>query len=234
MDTGCIFRFQWAHWPWWLAGAVVGLWLVPLARSIPRKVLRRARVSVHAWQGPGGGIVSTVPPVRRIWVPLTNAALWACAACSAGGTLSWSALADACLSSTLLLLALIDWDTTMLPDLVVLPLAAAGLVASHAGLTPHTLLEAAASAVVVPGIMGGLALVFRRFSGQCGIGGGDLKLLGALAAWWGAADVLYVLVLASMVTVAWYLSWRLFNGSSARAEWPFGPAIAVAALAWHL
>ena len=33
----------WAHWPWWLAGASVGLWLVPLARIIPRKVLQRAK-----------------------------------------------------------------------------------------------------------------------------------------------------------------------------------------------
>ena len=224
----------WAHWPWWLAGALLGLWLVPLARIIPYKVLHCAKASLHAWQGPGGGLEQPIPLARRIWVPAVNACLWAYAAATASHPAFWAALLGAILASTLVLLALIDWDTTLLPDWVVLPLGIAGLVSSYAGLTPHSLLASAASAAVVLGLLGGFAMLFQRIRGKSGIGGGDLKLLAALATWWGVIGVLYVVVWASMGTVVWNLVWRRFKGFSPQGEWPFGPAIVVAALLWGL
>ena len=232
MNLSYMLRVLWVHWPWWLAGAWVGLWLVPLARIIPHKVLLCARAPLHEWHGPGGGLEQPVPLARRLWVPVVNASLWACAATFASYTAFWAAFPGAGLASTLLLLALIDWDTTMLPDLVVLPIGLAGLFSSYAGFTPHNLFASAASAVVVLILMGVPAWVFQRIKGERGIGGGDLKLLAALATWWGVVSVLYVVLWASLVTVVWYLVWRRFKGFSPEAEWPFGPAIAVAALVW--
>jgi leader peptidase (prepilin peptidase)/N-methyltransferase len=223
-----------AHWQWCLAGALVGLWLVPLARIIPRKVLQLADAPLHEWQGPGGGLEQPIPPARHIWVPVINTILWACAAEATSHQEFWATLLWSGLASALVLLALIDWDTTLLPDWVVLPLGAAGLGSSYAGLTPHSLIVSAESAAVMLGLLGGLAWVFQRFKGESGIGGGDLKLLAALAAWCGVVGVLYVLLWASVVTVVWYLVWRRFKGLSQEAEWPFGPAIVVAALAWVL
>ena len=234
MSLSNLLRVLWAHWPWLLAGAWVGLWLVPLARIIPRKVLLCAQAPLHAWQGPGGGLEQPIPPARRLWVPLLNAGLWAYAADTASHPAFWAALPGACLASSLVLLALIDWDTTLLPDWVVLPLGVAGLAASYAGYTPHSLLEGAASAAVVLGLLGGLAWAFQRIKGDSGLGGGDLKLLAALATWWGLVGVLYVVLWASVATVAWYLVWRRFKGLDRQAEWPFGPAIALAALLWGL
>jgi leader peptidase (prepilin peptidase)/N-methyltransferase len=217
-----------------LAGALVGLWLVPLARIIPRKVLQCAKAPLHEWQGPGGGLEQPIPLVRRIWVPVVNASLWSYAADTASHSAFWAALLWASLASTLVLLALIDWDSTLLPDWVVLPLGVAGLVSSYAGFTPHNMLAGAASSAVVLGLMGGLAWVFQRIKGESGIGGGDLKLLAALATWWGVVGVLYIVLWASVVNVVWYLVWRRFKGLSPQAEWPFGPAITVAALVWGL
>ncbi|NTV01973.1 MAG: prepilin peptidase [Chlorobiaceae bacterium] len=227
-------RILWVSWPWWLAGAWVGLWLVPLARIIPLKVLQRAKAPLHAWKGPGGGLAQPVPLFRRIWVPVLNAIVWAFVANTASHPAFWAELPRAGLASTLVLLALIDWDTTMLPDRVVLPLGVAGLFSSYAGFTPHSLSVSAASAAVVLGLLGGLAWVFKRIKGDSGIGGGDLKLLAALATWWGAVGVLYVVLWASLGSVAWYFVWRRFKGLERQAEWPFGPAIAVAALVWCL
>jgi len=229
-----ILHILWAHWPWWLAGAWVGLWLVPLARIIPRKVLQGAQTSLHEWQGPGVGLGQSIPLARRIWVPVVNASLWAYAAVAASHQVFWTTLPGACLASTLLLLAIIDWDTTLLPDLLVFPLGLVGLAASYAGVTPHTLLASAASAAVVPGLLGGLAWVFQRIKGESGIGGGDIKLLAALATWWGVVGVLYIMLWAGLGTVAWYLVWHRFKGLAPQAEWPFGPAIVVAALVWGL
>ena len=230
MSITYLLRLLWAHWPWWLAGAWVGLWLVPLARIIPRKVLKCAQAPYNAWQGPGGGLEQPIPLARRLWVPVVNASLWYYAADTASHSAFWAALLWASLASTLVLLALIDWDTTMLPDWVVLPLGVAGLASSYAGFTPQSLLVSAASAAVVLGLMGGLAWVFRRIKGESGIGSGDLKLLTALATWWGVIGVLYVILWASVGTMVWYLVWRRFKGLSRQAEWPFGPAIVVAAL----
>jgi len=143
-------------------------------------------------------------------------------------------LSGAGLASTLVLLALIDWDTTMLPDWVVLPLGGMGLVCSYAGFTPNSLLVSAVSAALVLGLLGGLGWLFQRIKGVSGIGGGDLKLLAALSTWWGLLDVFYVVLWASVITVLWYFLWRRFKGLSSEAEWPFGPAIVVAALAWSL
>ncbi len=222
----------WAHWPWLIAGAFIGFWLVPLARIIPRKVLHHAQASMEDWVGPGGGLDRPVPPARRIWVQLINAVLWASAAVS--HTVFPAMLLWAILASALVLLALIDWDTTMLPDWIVLPTGLAGLVGSYAGFTSQNLLFSALSAACVLFVLGGLALLFLRIRGTSGIGGGDLKLLAALAAWWGVLGVFYIVWWASIGTVIWNLLWRRFKGLSPEAEWPFGPAIVVAALLWGL
>ncbi len=225
----------WVHWQWWLVGGLVGLWLVPLGRIIPRNVLQQcAQAPLHAWQGPGGGLDQPIPLSRRIWVPIVNASLWAYAADIASHPSFWAALLWASLFSTLVLLALIDWDTTLLPDWLVLPLLVSGLCSSYASLTSHSLLVSAASAALVLCLMGGLGWVFKRIKGESGIGGGDLKLLAAIAAWWGVIGVLYVVLWASVLTVVWYVVWRRFKGLGPHAEWPFGPAIVVAALLWGL
>jgi len=219
------------RWPWCLSGALAGLWLAPLASIIPRQVLQRAQASLHEWQGPGGGAEQPVARSRRIWVPLLNALLWAAAASHQS---FWGALLWAVLASALLSLALMDWDCTLLPDWIVLPLGLVGLCGSSAGLTTQNLPFSAASAAMLLGLFGGLAWLFKRLRGVSGIGGGDLKLLAALATWWGVINVLYIICLACMITVVWYVLWRLFKGLAPQAEWPFGPAIVIASLAWSL
>lgn len=220
--------------PWWFSGAMTGLLLVPLIRIIPRKVLQSAKVPLYEWEGPGGGLKQPVTHIRYIWVPVLNASLWCFAAANNSLPYFWAALPDACLASMLLLLALIDWDTTLLPDRIVLPLGAAGLVLSYYGFTPQNLFESVISVVLVLGLLTGLALLFLRIKDMSGIGGGDIKLLAALAAWWGTVDVLYVILWSSVITTVWYLLWRRFKGLGPEDEWPFGPAIVLAALAWGL
>ncbi|NTW56058.1 MAG: prepilin peptidase [Chlorobiaceae bacterium] len=219
-------------WPWLIGGAGVGLGLVPLARIIPRKVLQHAQASMEEWVGPGGGLEHSVSPARRIWVPLVNASLWAFAATS--HPVFPAALLWAMLASALVLLALIDWDTTMLPDWIVLPMGIAGLAGSYAGFTSQNLLFSSLSTVFVLLFLGGFAWVFQRIRGASGIGGGDLKLLAALAAWWGVLGVFYTVLWASIGTVIWNLVWRRLKGHGPEAEWPFGPTIVIAALLWGL
>lgn len=215
--------------PWFAAGSVLGLCLVPLARFIPGKVLHLADAALHEWEGPGGGLEHPVPPARRIWVPVLNALVWVFVAQTMPLQPFWEVLPLALMTSTLLLLGLIDWDTTLLPDLIVLPLGIAGLACSYAGITGQSLAASALSAALVLVVMGGFAWLYQRIRGKIGIGGGDLKLFAALAAWSGIVDVLYIMLWANLLTIAWYFIWRRFKGLSPEAEWPFGPSIVAAA-----
>jgi leader peptidase (prepilin peptidase)/N-methyltransferase len=229
-----ILPIHWIYLPWLIGGAWVGDRLVTLARVIPEQVLQKAEAPIDEWQGPGGGLKQPVPAGRRLWVPALNAGLWVYAASTATEEIFWGALLWACLASTLLLLALADWDTTMLPDRVVLPLGLAGLAASYAGLTTQSLIASAAAAAVMLGLLGGLGWVYKRIKGESGMGGGDLKLLAALAAWWGMQSVLSIVIASGIITVLWYAMWRRFKNLSPEAEWPFGPAIVFAALGWSM
>ena len=84
-----------------------------------------------------------------------------------------------------LALALIDYDTTLLPDSITQPLLWSGLALSLAGLFPHDL-----EAAVVGAMLGYLSLwtiywLFKLVTGKEGMGYGDFKLLAALGAWLG-------------------------------------------------
>ena len=101
-------------------------------------------------------------------------------------TLLWCAFA-----AVLVALAGIDWDTTLLPDGLTLPLLWGGLVAAALGLTTSL------SSAVWGAVAGYLSLwsvywLFKLATGKEGMGYGDFKLLAALGAWLGASMVLPV------------------------------------------
>lgn len=133
-------------------------------------------------------------------------------------------------SATLLALALIDWDTLLLPDDLTLPLLWAGLCAAALGWTiPPT--DAIAGAAWGWGSLWLVATVFRRITGREGMGGGDLKLLAALGAWLGPLMLLPLVMMASLsgALVGWWMArgGRLREGRFV----PFGPFLVLAGLA---
>ncbi|UYO74365.1 A24 family peptidase [Halomonas qinghailakensis] len=142
-----------------------------------------------------------------------------------GATLSAAFIYGACL--TLLALAVIDFRTYLLPDILTLPLLWAGLV--YQLLFQPLLLSGA----VMGAIAGYLVLwsfywLFKLVTGKEGMGYGDFKLLAALGAWlgWGMLPLLLILsagVGAIVGLVAQALSPRLRG-----QPLPFGPFLALA------
>ena len=112
---------------------------------------------------------------------------------------TWSALAWFGFAATLLSLALIDWDTTYLPDSLTLPLLWGGLLASAMGWTGTLLADAVWGATIGYGSLRLVHEVFLRITGKEGMGHGDFKLLAAIGAWLGWPALLPVLLLASIV-----------------------------------
>ena len=135
-------------------------------------------------------------------------------------TLLWCGLV-----AVLVALAGIDWDTTLLPDNLNLPLLWAGLVASALGWTiplPQALWGAVAGYLSLWSVY----WLFKLATGKEGMGYGDFKLLAALGAWLGWQMILPVVlgasVLGALVGIAMKFSGALREGRYV----PFGPFLA--------
>jgi leader peptidase (prepilin peptidase)/N-methyltransferase len=135
--------------------------------------------------------------------------------------------------ATLVALTFIDWDTTLLPDDLTLPLLWGGLVAAALGWTLPL------SSALWGAVFGYLALwavywLFKLTTGKEGMGYGDFKLLAALGAWLGPTMLLPILigasVLGTVVGVVMKASGALREGRYV----PFGPFLAGAGIAVFL
>ena len=104
------------------------------------------------------------------------------------------------LSASLVALAWIDLESTLLPDAITLPLAWAGLLVNLGdGFTPLPL--AVLGAVAGYGFLWLIFHAFRYFTGREGMGYGDFKLLAALGAWFGVGALPMLLLAASLAGV---------------------------------
>lgn len=117
--------------------------------------------------------------------------------------------------------SIVDQQSRRLPD--VLTLAVAFLSLTLAAMAGKILVGLAAAGITFL-LLDGLRLAFLRYRGRGGLGGGDVKLLSALALWLGAATP-WALVLASLAGLAVVRFARPEDGRIA-----FGPLIAGAAL----
>jgi leader peptidase (prepilin peptidase)/N-methyltransferase len=134
--------------------------------------------------------------------------------------------------AVLLTLALIDWDTTVLPDDLTYPLLWAGIVSATLGWLPG--LSAVQS--VWGAVAGYLSLwsvywLFKLATGKDGMGYGDFKLLAALGAWLGWQAVLPIVLTASVFGAAVGLLMKATGSLREGRFVPFGPFLAGGGLA---
>ncbi len=139
-------------------------------------------------------------------------------------TLLWCGFA-----AVLLVLALIDWDTTVLPDSLTLPLLWAGLIAAALGWTialPAALWGATAGYLSLWSVY----WLFKLTTGKEGMGYGDFKLLAALGAWLGWQMVVPMLLMASVIGAVVGIGMKLAANLREGRYVPFGPFLAGAGL----
>ncbi|MCU0925381.1 MAG: A24 family peptidase [Hydrogenophaga sp.] len=165
---------------------------------------------------------------RYPFIELLNAALFAW--CGWQWGLTWAGLAWSGFAAAVLALAAIDWDTTLLPDDITLPLLWAGLCVAALGLGETTLVDA------LWGAVGGylsLWLVYWAFklvTGKEGMGYGDFKLFAALGAWFGWQALIPVILMASLIGAVVGLGIKFFSQLREGGYVPFGPFLALAGL----
>ena len=140
-----------------------------------------------------------------------------------------SALLWCAFAAVLVALAGIDWDTTLLPDDLTLPLLWAGLVAAALGWTlplPQALWGAVAGYLSLWSVY----WVFKLATGKEGMGQGDFKLLAALGAWLGWQMILPVVLGASILGAVVGIGMKASNLLREGRYVPFGPFLAGAGL----
>jgi leader peptidase (prepilin peptidase)/N-methyltransferase len=133
-------------------------------------------------------------------------------------------------SAMLLALALIDWDTTLLPDDITLPLLWLGLVAAAMGWTPAGLNSALWGAVAGYLSLWSVYWAFKLATGKEGMGYGDFKLFAALGAWFGWQTLIPMILLASVIGAVIGIGMKFSTGLREGGYIPFGPFLAGAGL----
>jgi leader peptidase (prepilin peptidase)/N-methyltransferase len=128
-------------------------------------------------------------------------------------------------AALLLAASLIDWDTTLLPDDLTLPLLWAGLAAAWMGWTLPL------SQAVLGAMVGYLSLwsvywLFKLATGKEGMGYGDFKLLAALGAWLGASMILPIVLAASAIGAIVGIGMKISGALREGRFVPFGPFLA--------
>jgi leader peptidase (prepilin peptidase)/N-methyltransferase len=129
---------------------------------------------------------------------------------------------------------MIDADTQLIPDSIVLPLLWIGLLMSlfHPMSGSETLFISPNDAIV-GAIAGYLSLwtvyqLFKLITGKEGMGYGDFKLLAALGAWLGWQQLPQIILMSAVVGAVVGISLMVFRKHERSVPIPFGPYLAAA------
>ncbi len=132
-------------------------------------------------------------------------------------------------SAALVALAFIDWDTTLLPDDITLPLLWAGLIAAALGWTAVPLPDALWGAVAGYLSLWSIYWLFKLITGKEGMGYGDFKLFAALGVWFGWAGLMPIILMSSVIGAVVGLALKFSSGLREGGYVPFGPFLVGAA-----
>jgi len=186
-------------------------------------------IPVLGWLRLGGKCAAckTKISARYPFVEILTAALFAAVGWRFGATpvaLLWCGFV-----AVLVALAGIDWDTTLLPDNLTLPLLWAGLLASLLGWT-IPLADALWGAIAGYLSLWSVYWLFKLTTGKEGMGFGDFKLLSALGAWLGLKMVLPIVLAASVIGAVIGIAMKMSAALREGRYVPFGPFLAGAGL----
>ena len=220
-----------------IAGALDGLPLQTLGKPRSRcphcgHVLRwYENIPVISWLALRARCSACAAPIswRYPLVELSTAAAFAGCAALYGA----SALAVVmCIASALLIvMALIDLDTTLLPESLTIPLIALGLLAALVRWTPVPVAESMAGLLLGYGLLWSLGFIWKvLFRKPNAMAEGDMKMLGGLGALLGWKLIPGLLMVSAGVGAVVGVSMMLFGGLKRETPIPFGPYLALAGL----
>lgn len=177
----------------------------------------------------GGKCAACNAPINPRYPVVEFGALLIAALCIGLFGFSWTALAATTLGFFLLVLAVIDLETTYLPDMLTLPLIVLGLGAAATNIIPVTLTESCIGAASGYIVFWALGASYKQLRGVDGLGLGDAKLMAALGAWIGWQALPVVVFIGALLTLAFVGAAALRGKKTTGAtEIPFGPGLCLA------
>ena len=187
-------------------------------------------IPVLSYAVQGGRCAACRAPIglRYPVVELASAALFAW--CGAQWGLGLAAAAWAAFCAGLLCLALIDWDSTLLPDAIVLPLLWLGLLGANQHWTGVSLDSALWGAIVGYLSLWSIYWAFKLATGKEGMGYGDFKLLACLGAWFGWTALVPIVLMSSVIGALVGIGLKIRGGLREGGVMPFGPFLCGAGL----
>jgi leader peptidase (prepilin peptidase) / N-methyltransferase len=167
--------------------------------------------------------------IRYPLVELATGALFAFCAWRWGFNMSGAAWCA--FSAAIVTLAMIDWDTTLLPDDITLPLLWLGLIVAALRVNADVSLANALWGAVAGYLsLWSIYWIFKLVTGKEGMGHGDFKLLAALGAWFGWQALVPIILMSSVIGAIVGIAMKLTSGLREGGYIPFGPFLAGAGL----
>jgi leader peptidase (prepilin peptidase)/N-methyltransferase len=160
------------------------------------------------------------PAVELATGMLFGAAAWQFGA--QPSTLLWCAAL-----ALLLTMALIDFDTTLLPDSLTLPLIGLGLAGALAGWTGTSAADAAAGALAGYGVLWAVGFVWSLLRKVNAMAEGDMKMFAGIGALLGWQVLPSALLLAAGVGATVGVALIVLGGRERSKPIPFGPYLAL-------
>ncbi|MBI4345542.1 MAG: prepilin peptidase [Elusimicrobia bacterium] len=194
-------------------------------------------VPILSWILLGGRCRHCRKPIsaRYPLIELLTGTLFAALAWRWEGQPLWAAAAAAACGA-LVVVAFIDWDTFLIPDVLSVGLAVGGVLVSPinpilggsaAARIPAALVGAAAGFALCWGIAAFGEWVFKKEA----MGGGDIKLLAGVGAWTGALGAFDCLIVASLLGSLYGGALLARRKVKRQDPIPFGPFLSAAAVA---
>ncbi|OEF24966.1 prepilin peptidase [Vibrio rumoiensis] len=140
----------------------------------------------------------------------------------------WYGVALLFFTFTLVSATFIDLDTMLLPDQLTLPLMWAGLALSLLNISPVSLQDAVIGAIAGYLCLWTIFWAFKLLTSKEGMGYGDFKLLAALGAWLGWQQLPLLILMSSLVGLAFGLIQLRLQKKGIDKAFPFGPYLAIA------
>ena len=132
----------------------------------------------------------------------------------------------------LIALFAIDLEHHLLPDRITLPGIAVGLILSL--IVPPGIVDSILGTLLGGGVLWAIGEAYYRYSGQEGMGGGDVKMLAMVGAFLGWKLVLITLVLSSVAGSVIGLLVIAIKRGGMKYALPYGTFLALGALAASL
>jgi leader peptidase (prepilin peptidase) / N-methyltransferase len=139
-------------------------------------------------------------------------------------------LAFVCL---LITISVIDLDFMIIPDVLSIGGLLLGIVLSF--IRPHfAVVESLLGVLIGGGLLFAVAKSYEFLRKKEGMGGGDIKLLGMIGAFWGVKGVLFSLVAGSLAGTVVGVPLMLLKRESTQYALPFGPFLSLGALGYTI